>query len=175
MYFNFGCTSLNKFIFIFRLRLSVWDLLFTNILKCPLHSPMTAFDWPATGQSARGNDENRLPRAPPPYYSDFWCRVAVICKHHTFGVMRQLAHMKNLSTLGGSMTYLSKLSPWPSWPCSPWPQLHTSVCREGSTSRSAGAAIPDDVKAAASIFERPPLRSSRGDTAGVQKQTSVMT
>lgn len=65
---------------------------------------------------------------------------------------------------------LAKLSPCPSCPCSPWPQLHTSVCRVGSTSWSSGMAPPSGVRATARILGRPAFLSSRGDTAGVKNR-----
>lgn len=65
---------------------------------------------------------------------------------------------------------LARLSPCPSCPCSPWPQLHTSVCRVGSTSWSSGMAPPSGVRATARILGRPAFLSSRGDTAGVRNR-----
>lgn len=61
--------------------------------------------------------------------------------------------------------YWSEQSPCPSWPCSPDPQLQTSVCREGSTSLASGTAPTTGVRATARTLERPALLSSRGDTA----------
>lgn len=63
-------------------------------------------------------------------------------------------------------TDLARLSPCPSCPSSPWPQLHTSVCRVGNTSWASGTAPPRGVRATARILGRPTFLSSRGDTVG---------